>query len=107
MPGVSTISFEVHPFTIASVDTARDETGIDVNPMTEKDSLDETVERVFHRRLRWLHCEVAEKGGKAKVLVVNGPYGESLDTTDHNTSMFIASGSSIPFTLPLLLDGIK
>ena len=114
MPGVSTIPFEAHPFTIASVDTVHGATQGDVTPITEKGVLGESepywkelvffinAQGGFTKRLR----DVAEKSGKLKVFV-DGPYGKSPDLTDYDTSVLIAGGSGVSFTLPLLLDGIK
>jgi ferric-chelate reductase len=114
MPGVSTIPFEAHPFTIASVDTSRHDTPGEVTTTTEKETLGETepywkelvffinVHSGFTKRL----CNLAENGGKAKVFL-DGPYGKSPHLTDYDTSVLIAGGSGVSFTLPLLLDGIK
>ena len=114
MPGVSTLPFEAHPFTIASVDTTRDETRGDASPVTEKEALGESepfwnelvffinVHSGFTKRL----SNVAEKGGKVKVFI-DGPYGKSPDLTDYDTSVLVAGGSGVSFTLPLLLDSIK
>jgi len=113
MPGVSSIPFEAHPFTIASVDTTRDETPSDVTSIAEE-GLDGTesfrkelvffinVHAGFTRKL----CDVAEKGGKVKAFV-DGPYGKSPDLTDYDTSVLIAGGSGVSFTLPLLLDSVR
>ena len=114
IPSVSTIPFEAHPFTIASVDTTRDETRGDFTLTTEKESLGETEpywkELVFfinvHGGFTKNLAGVAEKGGKVKVFV-DGPYGKSPDLTDYDTSVLIAGGSGVSFTLPLFLDGIK
>jgi len=115
MPGVSTIPFEAHPFTIASVDTsAHDGAGSSVTSITEKDSLDETKpywkELVFfvnvHSGFTKNLCNAAEKGEKVKVFV-DGPYGKSPDLKDYDTCVLIAGGSGVSFTLPLLLDGIR
>jgi predicted ferric reductase len=115
MPDVSTIPFEAHPFTIASFDTTRGETQGDVIPIIEvKEVPGENephwkelvfiidVHGGFTKNLR----DVAEKTGKVKVFV-DGPYGKSPDLTDYDTSVLIAGGSGVSFTLPLLLDGIK
>lgn len=115
MPGVSTIPFEAHPFTISSVDASDEETRERITPTTEKkEALAETgpywkelvffinVHGGFTRKLR----DVAEKGGKAKVFV-DGPYGKSPDLSEYDTSVLIAGGSGVTFTLPLFLDGVK
>lgn len=113
MPDVSTIPFEAHPFTIASVDTTGDGTRRDA-PTTVKEGFAETepywkelvffinVHDGFTRKLR----DVAEKGGKAKVFV-DGPYGKPPDLTSYDTSLLIAGGSGVAFILPLLLDGVR
>ena len=113
MPGVSTVPFEAHPFTIASVDTTCDSWNT-VTPIVEMESLGETepywkelvflinVHGGFTKKLR----NVAEKGEKVEVSV-EGPYGKPPDLTDYDTSVLIAGGSGVSFTLPLLLDGIK
>jgi ferric-chelate reductase len=113
MPGVSNTPFEAHPFTIASVDTTGNGTpGADIP--TTKDALAKaepywnelvffiSVHGGFTRKLR----DVAEKSGKAKVFV-DGPYGKAPDLTGYDTSVLIAGGSGVSFTLPLLLDGVK
>lgn len=114
VPGVSTIPFEAHPFTIASVDAEHDETPGDGTPITEKKSHGETepywkelvffinVHSGFTKKLR----DVAKNGGKVKVFV-DGPYGKSPDLTDYDTSVLVAGGTGVSFTLPLLLDSIK
>ena len=114
MPGVSTVPFEAHPFTIASVDTVGDGTQRTDVPIMEKETLAKTepywkelvffisVHGGFTSKLR----DIAEKGGKAKVFV-DGPYGKSPDLTRYDTSVLIAGGSGISFTLPLLLDGVR
>ena len=114
MPGVSTTPFEAHPFTIASVDTVHDETQGGFVPTTKEGTFGESelhwkeltffinVRNGFTKNL----CDVAEKGGKVKVFV-DGPYGKPPDLTDYDTSVLIAGGSGVSFTLPLLLDSIK
>lgn len=112
MPGVSTIPFEAHPFTIASVDTMGNGTRGKSVQKTGKGALAElywkelvfliNVHSGFTRKLR----DVAEKGGKARVFV-DGPYGKPPDLTGYDTSVLIAGGSGVSFTLPLLLDGVR
>ena len=115
MPGVSTIPFEAHPFTITSVDTVHDETHWgDITPVTEGEKFGESqphwkelaffinVHSGFTKNL----LDVARKGGKVKVLV-DGPYGKPPDLKDYDTSVLIAGGAGVSFALPLLLDSIK
>jgi len=115
MPGVSTNPFEAHPFTIASVDTAHDEAHWgEVMQVTEGKTAGESKphwkELVFFINVRSGFtknlCEVAKKGGKVKVFV-DGPYGKPPNLKDYDTSVLIAGGSGVSFTLPLLLDSIK
>lgn len=114
MPGVSTIPFEAHPFTIASIDSVGGETQGEVAPKSDKDSLAETKshwkELVFyinaHGGFTKKLSEAAQKCEKVKVFV-DGPYGKSPDLTEYDTSVLIASGSGVSFTLPLLLDSIR
>ena len=114
MPGVSTVPFEAHPFTIASVDTADEKPQGDDAPTMEKEALAGAgpywkelvfiinVRSGFTKKLR----EVAEKSGKTKVFV-DGPYGSPPDLKEYDTSVLIAGGSGVTFILPLLLDGIR
>ena len=114
MPGVSTIPFEAHPFTIASVDTADWETRPDTTPKAEEEAPAGTgphwkelvffinVHRGFTKRLR----DIAEKGGKAKVFI-DGPYGNPPPLMEYDTLVFIAGGSGVSFTLPLFLGSIR
>ena len=114
MPGVSTIPFEAHPFTIASVDTVGEETQGEVSPRSDGDSLAEVEpywkELVFyintHSGFTKKLSEAAQKRERVKVFV-DGPYGKSPDLTVYDTSVLIASGSGVSFTLPLLLDSIR
>lgn len=114
MPGVSTVPFEAHPFTIASIDTTRDETPSDIIPKAGQEAPDETdpfwkelvffvnIQGGFTKRLR----EAARKGGKLKVFV-DGPYGNPPNLSDYDTSVLVAGGSGVSFALPLLLEGIR
>lgn len=114
MPGVSTIPFEAHPFTIASLDTAHDETQEDIYAISKEGSLGESepywkelvffinVRNGFTKKL----SDAAERGDKVKVFV-DGPYGNPPDLMDYDTSVLIAGGSGASLTLPLLLASIK
>ena len=114
MPGVSTIPFEAHPFTIASIDTTGKETQGEVASVTNGESFIEIEpywkELVFfinvHGGFTKKLSDAAQKGEKVKVFV-DGPYGKSPDLTDYDTSVLIAGGSGVSFTLPLFLDGIR
>jgi ferric-chelate reductase len=111
MPGVSTMPFEAHPFTIASIDTTCDEAR---NEVTDKNSFVE-IEPYWKELVFFINVhggftkklgDVAQKGEKVKVFV-DGPYGKSPDLTDYDTSVLIAGGSGVSFTLPLFLDSIR
>ena len=113
MPGVSTIPFEAHPFTISSIDTTRDGTQGEVTPVTDESFIEiepHWKELVFfinvHGGFTRKLGDVARKGEKVKVFV-DGPYGKSPDLTDYDTSVLIAGGTGISYTLPLFLDAIK
>ena len=92
MPGVSTIPFEAHPFTIASI------------PQDEEDknnaSFNDGNELVFFvgtqggftRRLRDLvGCGSGDKGIPLSVYV-DGPYGSPPDLNAFKTVILIAGG---------------
>ncbi|EGN94612.1 hypothetical protein SERLA73DRAFT_188592 [Serpula lacrymans var. lacrymans S7.3] len=122
MPSVSKLPFEAHPFTIASFDSNLFDS-VEEAPVTEKGekrkSLAEHalgkstpfwkevvffvgVQEGFTKRLK----DVALKGGKVKVFI-DGPYGPSPDLGSFDTSIFIAGGSGISYTLPNFLDVIE
>ena len=109
MPGVSTIPFEAHPFTIASIDTMHDgtpiadeESFIKIEPYWKELVFFINIRDGFTKKLG----DAAQRGENVKVFV-DGPYGKSPDLTDYDTSVLIAGGSGVSFTLPLFLDGIK
>ncbi|KAK1227107.1 hypothetical protein PQX77_009940 [Marasmius sp. AFHP31] len=120
IPGVSTLPFEAHPFTIASFDSGLSKKEIVANP--QKPSEGPEVNKVvaatesFWKELVFLVnvqegftkrlAERAAKGGDVKVYV-DGPYGVSPDVTSYHTSVFVAGGSGVSFTLPLLLNTIE
>ncbi|KAF7964757.1 hypothetical protein HWV62_3260 [Athelia sp. TMB] len=107
LPGVSAIPFEAHPFTIASIDSPLLSEGA-----TEKEpelgaSAPYWKELVFliqarggfTKRLR----ESALEGKPVKVFV-DGPYGPSPDLGKYDTSVLVAGGTGVSYTLPVLLD---
>ena len=115
MPGVSTIPFEAHPFTIASIDTTRDDTQGGITPITNKESFAGTGKPCWKELVFFINVHggftkklgnAAQKGEKVKVFV-DGPYGKSPDLKDYETSVLIAGGSGVSFTLPLFLDCIR
>ncbi|KAH7890651.1 ferric reductase NAD binding domain-containing protein [Phlebopus sp. FC_14] len=122
MPFVSRIPFEAHPFTIASFDSNLFESIEAEKTETEKsnktkqatDALGASVpfwkEVVFFINVREGFTarlkEAALKGKKVKVFV-DGPYGPSPDLGSYDTSVLIAGGSGVSYTLPTLLDVIE
>ncbi|KAG2138460.1 ferric reductase NAD binding domain-containing protein [Suillus clintonianus] len=119
MPSVSTLPFEAHPFTIASFDssllstvTTEDQSGSDENHETQDlgSSAPFWKELVFlvnvHGGFTKKLKEVAARKGKVKVFV-DGPYGPSPDLGSYDTSVLVAGGSGISYTLPVFLSVIE
>ncbi|KAG1795142.1 ferric reductase NAD binding domain-containing protein [Suillus plorans] len=119
MPSVSTLPFEAHPFTIASFDSSllstaetEDQLGSGENYETQvlgsSNSLWKelvflvNVHGGFTKKLK----EVAATKGTVKVFV-DGPYGPSADLGSYDTSVLVAGGSGISYTLPVLLSVIE
>jgi len=122
-PSVSTLPFEAHPFTIASYDSqmlaSREElsssaeltdpskNNVNVSSSSPQSHWKEivfliNVKEGFTKRL----SQIAARKGTFKVYV-DGPYGHSHDSSSYNTSVFIAGGTGVSYTLPLLLDTIE
>ncbi|KAK0199621.1 ferric reductase NAD binding domain-containing protein [Desarmillaria ectypa] len=123
-PGVSRLPFEAHPFTIASYDSSYDPTekSADVekgssSALAKSSSNSFTpggekywkelvflvnVRKGFTHRL----ATIGTDKGTVKVFV-DGPYGPSPDLSSFNTSVFVAGGTGVSYTLPLLLDTIE
>ncbi|KAG1779947.1 ferric reductase NAD binding domain-containing protein [Suillus placidus] len=119
MPSVSTLPFEAHPFTIASFDSSllltaktEDQSGSGENYETQVlgSSAPFWKELVFlvnvHGGFTKKLKEVAAAKGKVKVFV-DGPYGPSADLGSYDTSVFVAGGSGISYTLPVFLSVIE
>ncbi|KAG1870853.1 FAD-binding domain-containing protein [Suillus subluteus] len=116
MPSVSTLPFEAHPFTIASFDssllsTAKPEgSGENYETQVLGSSAPFWKELVFlvnvHGGFTKKLKEVAVTKGKVKVFV-DGPYGPSSDLGSYDTSVFVAGGSGISYTLPVFLSVIE
>ncbi|KAG1731763.1 ferric reductase NAD binding domain-containing protein [Suillus lakei] len=119
LPSVSTLPFEAHPFTIASFDssllsttTTEDQSGSDENydthvlgssaPFWKELVFLVNVHGGFTKKLK----EVAATNGKVKVFV-DGPYGPSPDLGSYDTSVLVAGGSGISYTLPVFLSVIE
>lgn len=118
MPSVSRLPFEAHPFTIASLNSTLFDVPEEQEPTSEKcaeidlakgvaPSWKElvffiNVRKGFTARLK----DAALKGDKIKVFV-DGPYGPSPNLGSYDTSVLIAGGSGVSYTLPVLLDIIE
>ncbi|KIJ60858.1 hypothetical protein HYDPIDRAFT_97841 [Hydnomerulius pinastri MD-312] len=122
MPSVSRLPFEAHPFTIASFDSNLFSAVEEEKPAQEKSNRRSLAEHAlgsstpfwkevvffinvregFTARLK----DAAVRGGKVKVFV-DGPYGPSPDLGLYDTSVLIAGGSGVSYTLPTLLDIIE
>ncbi|KAG2151663.1 ferric reductase NAD binding domain-containing protein [Suillus bovinus] len=119
MPSVSTLPFEAHPFTIASFDSSllstpntedQSGSGEDYEPQVLGSSAPFWKELVFlvnvHGGFTKKLKEVAATKGMVKVFV-DGPYGSSPDLDSYDTSVFVAGGSGISYTLPVFLSVIE
>jgi predicted ferric reductase len=113
MPSVSTLPFEAHPFTIASFDSsllstasAEDQSSGEVlgssAPFWKELVFFINVQGGFTKKLK----EVAARKGTVKVFV-DGPYGPSPDLGSYDTSVLVAGGSGVSYTLPVFLNIIE
>ncbi|RDX49457.1 hypothetical protein OH76DRAFT_1350857 [Lentinus brumalis] len=114
MPSVSGMPLEMHPFTIASVDSHYQLAGVKTPAIGDiekkfSDALDVApywkelvflinVREGFTKRL----AGIAENGKKVKVLI-DGPYGFSPNLDHDDTVVLIAGGSGVSFTLSTFL----
>ncbi|KAF8838286.1 hypothetical protein BDN67DRAFT_907648 [Paxillus ammoniavirescens] len=119
LPSVSRLPFEAHPFTIASFDSDLFNSVAEENDESNQRSLAKHAlgsstpfwkEIVFFINIRGGFTvrlkEAALTGQKLKVFV-DGPYGPSPDLGSYDTSVLIAGGSGVSYTLPTLLDIIE
>ncbi|EIW76078.1 iron reductase [Coniophora puteana RWD-64-598 SS2] len=108
MPAVSTLPFEAHPFTIASIDSSLfapeqfGEEDASVAPLWKELVFLVNVHGGFTKRLK----ETATAKGEVKVFV-DGPYGPSPELGCYNTCILVAGGSGVSYTLPVLLNIIE
>ncbi|KAF8838191.1 hypothetical protein BDN67DRAFT_971947 [Paxillus ammoniavirescens] len=108
MPSVSRLPFEAHPFSISSVDStlfAPEETVADGDPGSPYRK--ELVFLIgirggFTKRLK----KVAARHESVKVYV-DGPYGDAVNLGCYDTSLLIAGGTGITYTLPAFLNVIE
>lgn len=99
LPGISTLLFESHPFTIANIHnpTAR---GNKNKPLV-------FVIRGMSGFTRHLCNYAASYPGKPVTVLVDGPYGRPPSVNSYSSVVLLAGGSGVSFTLPLLLDIIS
>ncbi|KAI0320573.1 ferric reductase NAD binding domain-containing protein [Amylostereum chailletii] len=113
MPSVSTLPWEAHPFTIASL-CDQDEVLLNSPNLEEKTSQSTSArqgnELVFivktHTGFTKRLEDIAQKGAPVKVFI-DGPYGVPPQLVGNDTVLFIAGGSGVSFTFPLFVDLIR
>ncbi|CAE6425501.1 unnamed protein product, partial [Rhizoctonia solani] len=97
-PSIASLPFEAHPFTIASV----------YSEDNHKEGRSQEVVFIirgrdgFTRRL----LEASETRESVPI-VIDGPYGAPPRLSHYSTSILIAGGSGVSYTLPLLLDLVR
>ncbi|KAG2151631.1 ferric reductase NAD binding domain-containing protein [Suillus bovinus] len=122
MPSVSCLPFEAHPFTIASLNSTLFDVPNERKPTSEKRAAISFAEGTLGRSAPfWKELvffinvregftarlkDAALKGDKVKVFV-DGPYGPSPNLGSYDTSVLVAGGSGVSYTLPVLLDIIE
>ncbi|ETW84033.1 ferric reductase [Heterobasidion irregulare TC 32-1] len=95
-PTVSNVPLESHPFTIANIPKeGRGEQEL-VFIIRGREGL---TKRLVER--------AAEKDGVKIPVFLDGPYGNPTNLRPYTTCVFIAGGSGVSYTLPLLLDLVK
>ncbi|KIJ06187.1 hypothetical protein PAXINDRAFT_92374 [Paxillus involutus ATCC 200175] len=111
MPSVSTLPFEAHPFSISSIDSPLFQRHGDDNSENGEEPTAAywkelvflvNVRSGFTKRLK----EVAARNETIKVLL-DGPYGSSPDLGAYDTSVLIAGGTGVTYTLPVFLSIIE
>ncbi|KAI0068676.1 hypothetical protein BV25DRAFT_1910436 [Artomyces pyxidatus] len=95
-PSVATVPFEAHPFTIANV-SASGEQELAFFIRAREGLTQRLVERVAG----------AEKEGVKVPVLVDGPYGLPPNLAPYSTAIFVAGGTGVSYTLPLMLDLVK
>ncbi|KIK90705.1 hypothetical protein PAXRUDRAFT_151340 [Paxillus rubicundulus Ve08.2h10] len=122
MPSISRLPFEAHPFTIASSDSdlfssiEQDKPSKDTSNQRSLAMHELGSSAPFRKELIFF---INVRGGftarlkeaalaRRKIMVfVDGPYGPSPDLGSYDTSVLIAGGSGVSYTLPTLLDIIE
>jgi ferric-chelate reductase len=117
LPNVSKTPLEMHPFTIASIDTASQ--GQDVLVQTEDvleaadvfmpvfDYWKELIFLIDVREGFTNQLALAAQRGTPVTVLVDGPYGDIVDLRGDDTVVLLAGGTGVAYTLPLFLDAIK
>ncbi|KAF9223031.1 iron reductase [Gyrodon lividus] len=117
MPSVSTLPFEAHPFSISSIDSPEfRQHGDDYSEGGEERTEIKPSGAAYWKELVFLVNvrggftkrlkEVAAENKTVKVFV-DGPYGSSPDLGAYNTSVLIAGGTGVTYTLPVFLSVIE
>ncbi|KAF9238223.1 hypothetical protein BU15DRAFT_88459 [Melanogaster broomeanus] len=125
VPSISTLPFEAHPFSIASIDSAlfspdagnpRDD---DVSEKSQGPPSPKTMEQRGDAYWKELVFLVNVRGGFTKRLkdaaaqnktvkvLLDGPYGAAPDLGAYDTAVLISGGTGITYTLPVFLSVIE
>ncbi|KAG7095016.1 hypothetical protein E1B28_005810 [Marasmius oreades] len=124
IPSVSALPFEAHPFTIASYDSGLEYSKLAASSLitdssSKHEAKDSEVtasplsfwkELVFLVNVReGLTRRLAERASETDTIriYVDGPYGSSPDVISYDTSVLVAGGSGVSFTVPLFLNTIE
>ena len=94
-PGVSTVPLESHPFTIASIPSGG-----------PSEQLRFLIRVKTGATLKLLKL-VQEQGKASFRAFIDGPYGMPPDLGPYRTTVLVAGGTGVTYTLPLLLDLVK
>ncbi|KAJ4488390.1 ferric reductase NAD binding domain-containing protein [Lentinula aciculospora] len=115
-PGVSSLPFESHPFTIASYDSKMNVKDIVSSASSTDSGSNSNSTASYWKELVFLINvqegltkrlgEIASRKGSVKVYL-DGPYGSSHNSNLHDAIILIAGGTGVSHTLPLLLDTIE
>ncbi|KIK76008.1 hypothetical protein PAXRUDRAFT_171085, partial [Paxillus rubicundulus Ve08.2h10] len=111
MPSVSTLPFEAHPFSISSIDSSLfHQHGDDHSEYSEDSAAAYWKELVFVVNVRGGFTkrlkEVAARNETIKVFV-DGPYGSPPDLGGYDTSVLVAGGTGVTYTLPVFLSIVE
>ncbi|KAF9238235.1 ferric reductase NAD binding domain-containing protein [Melanogaster broomeanus] len=106
MPSISTLPFEAHPFSIASIDSALFLPTLGTPEKTTSIRRELVflvkVRGGFTKRLK----DAAAQNKTVKVLL-DGPYGAAPDLGAYDTAVLVAGGIGVTYTLPVFLSVIE